>query len=44
MRLQLLLVCPECEQKLTPEEMAYGHDCEVFAEKSEEKLDNAKTV
>lgn len=31
MRLQLLLTCPECEQKLTPEEMSYGHDCEVFA-------------
>lgn len=29
MRLQLLLVCPECEQTLTPEQMAYGHDCEV---------------
>jgi len=30
--LQLLLICPECEQRLTPEEMAYGHDCEVFGE------------
>jgi hypothetical protein len=32
MRLQLLLVCPECGQTLTREEMAYGHDCEVSPE------------
>ncbi len=32
MRLQLLLVCPECEQTLTREEMAYGHDCEITTE------------
>lgn len=31
MRLQLLYVCPECEQTFSPEEMSYGHDCEVFA-------------
>lgn len=34
MRLQLLLVCPECEQTLTREEMAYGHDCCEMSEKS----------
>lgn len=34
MKLRLLHKCPECEQTLTPEEMAYGHDCEVFSEKS----------
>lgn len=34
MKLRLLHKCPECGQTLTPEEMAYGHDCEVFAEES----------
>jgi len=29
MKLQLLLICPECEQTLTREEMVCGHDCEV---------------
>lgn len=35
MRLQLVLQCPECGQELTPEEMAYGHDCEVFYSEEE---------
>jgi len=34
MKLQLLLICPECGQTLTREEMAYGHDCCEMSEKS----------
>lgn len=40
MKLQLLLVCPECEQTLTREEMAYGHDCEVVSEGQEPPREN----